>query len=333
MIKSYIIKKEDDIEFEKSEAFFAEIFDSVYYKSGWFKWKHYQNPYGASIIACSYDTEKNRIAAMRAFWRHRFFFNGEIVNGFQPCDTATHPDYQRQGLFTLLTQYAIEESRKENTHFIFNFPSYNSKPGYLKMGWNDLGGMTMLIRPLNAQFFPKAIDYFLKNKIVKNETVIHPSVTTKYLLNSKQLLKYPYCMGRYPQNTSKLVPYVTAPYLHWRLLKNPLHKYYGISVKDSLIVFRLKRRGTLIEVSLIEVLSVTPDVQANFKKFFKVIKKEFLCDFISFLSTVGHPFHRLLKANGFFSVPTRSNFVVLPQLINPQNHGGVQISPIDVDTF
>lgn len=93
-----------------------------------FKWKHLDNPVARSIIAFA-------------------FADGEMVGGralqptlhsdaliYQPCDTVTHPDYQRRGVFGSLTELALKQVDGDD-YVILNFPNNSSLPAYLKQGW------------------------------------------------------------------------------------------------------------------------------------------------------------------------------------------------------
>ena len=64
---------------------------------------------------------------------------GSTLHAVRAVDTATHPDHQGRGLFTALTMHALEACRAEGVAFVFNTPNAQSRPGYLKMGWREVG--------------------------------------------------------------------------------------------------------------------------------------------------------------------------------------------------
>lgn len=100
-----------------------------------FKWKHTSSPLGRSIIYFAYDNEK--IVSARAMLPvyHTLF------QSFQPCDTVTHPAYQRRGLITTLTKRCLSDIDLKNS-LIFNFPNNNSYPAYIKLGWVEFSQLT-----------------------------------------------------------------------------------------------------------------------------------------------------------------------------------------------
>src|SRR4029079_3500391 len=101
------------------------------------RWKHVDNAFGRSPMWVACDGE--RIAGFRAFMRWEFEGAGEVKRAVRTVDTATHPDYQGQGIFTKLTLAGLEELAAEGVDFVFNTPNDKSRPGYLKMGWHVLG--------------------------------------------------------------------------------------------------------------------------------------------------------------------------------------------------
>jgi hypothetical protein len=91
-------------------------------------WKHSNNPLGPSLISYAKNNDGDVVAA-RAFWR--MFSRDAII--YQPCDTVTHPNFQRKGLFSSLTTLCL--NHVEDKAVIVNFPNHNSYPAYLKLGW------------------------------------------------------------------------------------------------------------------------------------------------------------------------------------------------------
>lgn len=114
-------------------------FDALY------RWKHLDNAFGPSPawVAC----DGARIVALRVFMRWELLRAGEVVRAVRAVDTATHPDYQGRGLFTRLTLGALPDLAAEGVEFVFNTPNDQSRPGYLKMGWHDVGRLPTSVRP------------------------------------------------------------------------------------------------------------------------------------------------------------------------------------------
>lgn len=132
-----------------------QILDLMVSSLGWarderhdamFSWKHDENPFGASPAWVAVEGE--RVLGFRTFLRWAFALpDGGSVRAVRAVDTATHPDARGRGLFRSLTLAAIADLETEGVDWIFNTPNDQSRPGYLKMGWVEVGRMTLCIRP------------------------------------------------------------------------------------------------------------------------------------------------------------------------------------------
>jgi glycosyltransferase involved in cell wall biosynthesis len=110
-----------------------------------FSWKHERNVFGSSPAWVAVD--EGRVVAVRLFMRWQFLRNGEVLRAVRAVDTATDPDYQGRGLFTALTLRGLDELRAEGVDLVFNTPNDQSRPGYLKMGWREVGHLPAVVRP------------------------------------------------------------------------------------------------------------------------------------------------------------------------------------------
>jgi GNAT superfamily N-acetyltransferase len=110
-----------------------------------FAWKHDQNPFGPSPAWVA--TDRGRLLGFRTFMRWRFTWRGRAISAVRAVDTATHPDARGKGLFKTLTMQALAELRDEGVDWVFNTPNDQSRPGYLKMGWQEVGRLSLGVRP------------------------------------------------------------------------------------------------------------------------------------------------------------------------------------------
>lgn len=120
-----------------------------------FRWKHFENPFGVSPMWVA--VADGRIVGLRAFMRWQFEREGRVIKAVRAVDTATDPDFQGKGLFTLLTLTALPALRAEGVHMVFNTPNTKSRPGYLKMGWQDIGTLRPVLRPVRLRRLPKVL--------------------------------------------------------------------------------------------------------------------------------------------------------------------------------
>jgi len=99
-------------------------------------WKHQANPFGPSYGLYAWTDEEQMAVGLRVLMRWSYRTpDGQPFRAVRAVDTATHPAYQRRGIFSTLTRQAIDDLTKEGVHFIFNTPNQYSLPGYLKLGW------------------------------------------------------------------------------------------------------------------------------------------------------------------------------------------------------
>lgn len=109
-----------------------------------FAWKHDHNRFGPSPMWVA--TDAGRVVAFRALMRWEFVRGGQVLRAVRAVDTATDPEFQGRGLFKALTMHGVEAMREDGVDFVFNTPNDQSRPGYLKMGWREVGRLPAAVR-------------------------------------------------------------------------------------------------------------------------------------------------------------------------------------------
>lgn len=142
--KGYSIRPFESGDLGQFLGLYREVFDS-YLGEDWFAWKYLNNPYVEStpILVAERDGE---LVGARPFFGLSMRVDGTPVTAFQPSDTMVHPDHRRRGLFTRMTEAAIDRYGGGEPAFFFNFPNPNSLPGYRRMGWDVVGELPTLHR-------------------------------------------------------------------------------------------------------------------------------------------------------------------------------------------
>jgi GNAT superfamily N-acetyltransferase len=220
-----------------------------------FAWKHEENAFGPSPawVACDGD----RIAGFRTLMRWEFLDGTRPVRAVRAVDTATHPDYQGRGIFTRLTLHALDELAAEGVDLVFNTPNEQSRPGYLKMGWEEVGVLPTLIRPTRVRTLPK----ILAAK-VPAERWSEPSTAGMAAADAladetavRDLLDH------HPPGTG-LRTALRPDVLRWRF-GTPLLHYRAVvppaGVQAGLAIFRVRRRGPAREAALVALLTRAGD--------------------------------------------------------------------------
>ena len=219
--------------------------------AAFFAWKHEQSPFGVSPAWVAVDRD-GELLGFRTFLRWEFMYGATVVRAVRAVDTATRPDAQRRGIFSLLTTTAIETLISDDVEFIFNTPNAQSLPGYVRMGWRRIGRLPVSVRAasvsrlarlarargpaqkwsLPTQAGTSAIDAFVDGKPV------HRLVTGLKL-------------------TKGLHTRLSVDYLRWRY-GFPNLRYRVLtassSVEDGVVVFRVRRRGRAVEAVICDVL-------------------------------------------------------------------------------
>ncbi len=214
-----------------------------------FAWKHLENPFGTSPAWGARDGD--RLVAFRTLLRWELVRGDATLRLVRAVDTATDPDYQGKGLFRTLTTRAIDELTSTGMDAVFNTPNDQSRPGYLKMGWVELGRPTLLVQPSS----PVVLARMLRARVpaAKWSAPVAYGVPVTEVVSELR----PVDVG--PWATSR-----TAEHLAWRYGFEPLH-YRAIEVRGGHAVFRVRRRGPLREVAIVDWLSDEPDPAAVFR--------------------------------------------------------------------
>lgn len=283
-----------------------------------FAWKHDENPFGASPMWIALDDD--RIVGLRAFLRWRFHDGGgRSVDAVRAVDTATHPDSQGQGIFTRLTLGALSELADDGVDFVFNTPNDQSRPGYLKMGWSEVGRTTLAIHPRSPVSF---------TKMLRSRTRAEKwSEPTDAGLDPKDV----FSQGEPTHETTHLGAWSTvrdAAYHQWRYSFGPLHYRVFMArstLDDGAAVFRLHRRGDAMEATVVDTVGEQLPASA-----WRRLLKETGADYLIRSATNTRPL-----AGGFIPIP-RAGPILTQRYIDDSLRGRTDrfdLSLSDIELF
>lgn len=265
---------------------------------------------------------------VRAFWRQRLWQHGREILAFQPCDTATHPDFRRQGVFSKLTMAAIDEAIRQNGAVLYNFPNPMSKPGYAKLGWQDVGGMFAMVKVLRP--------ISVARQVLKSRRHIPPFVVDpKGSRIEAGSIAIDAGSIAYLKETERLCGDRTNQYLAWRLSEHPRIAYNVLNLDAGVAITRSGRRGLMREVSIVDIMS--PDEKRRPRLVRELVERlrcEHQADIISVVISSGHEFASIFRRAGFVPFGGRVNFVA--KSLRPDIElGGLQwrLAGCDIDTF
>lgn len=195
------------------------------------RWKHIDNTFGPSPVVLA--LEGDRIAGVRAFMRWEWKRLNQVLRAVRAVDTATHPDFQGKGIFKKLTLQLVEHCKKSNeVDFIFNTPNKKSKPGYLKMGWREVGRLPVVLRP--STYWKKQSHHF------DSDFRFTPQRFDELMKSIQSALS--------GSESPNLRTNLSIRYLRWRYIQCPNIPYFIAhdDAADWFVFFRLKstRLGT-----------------------------------------------------------------------------------------
>ncbi len=215
-----------------------------------YAWKHEENVFGPSPAWVA--TDGDRLAGFRVLMRWEFVEGGTVVRAVRAVDTATHPDFQGQGIFTKLTLHALDELR-DDVSFVFNTPNDQSRPGYLKMGWLEIGRLPTAVRPTHLAGIPR-----IATARVPAERWSTPSSAGE---DAAEVLDDVGALERLLASLpapAGIRTRLSPDFLRWRY-RTPLLGYRAVvapgGIDHGIAIFRIRARGTAREAALSAVIA------------------------------------------------------------------------------
>jgi hypothetical protein len=131
-------------------ACFGEV-DPVRLRPDVWRWQFVDNPAGPGWIRLADDD--GTIAGQYAAIPTRFRIGGVERTFAMSCDTMTHPDYQKQGIFVTLARELYDEiAARSGVTTVWGFPNAASHPGFVgKLGWFDVDELPTWVKPLRSR--------------------------------------------------------------------------------------------------------------------------------------------------------------------------------------
>ena len=217
-----------------------------------FAWKHDANPFGASPAWVAQHGE--RVVGFRTFMRWEFQLDGETIRAVRAVDTATDPEYQGRGVFRRLTLHALDEIGSERVDFVFNTPNRASRPGYLRMGWQELGRLPVRVQPRGLRGLARLVRARVPAEHWPIPGRALPGAPAAEALADAGVID---ALCEQLADPRGLSTRRTPAFLAWR---------YGLAVLgyrallvgdapgDGLVLFRVRRRPPAVEVAILDAV-------------------------------------------------------------------------------
>lgn len=184
----------------------------------YFEWKFLKNPAGDFVGFVARD-DANNVAAYYGVIPEKYNILDNEIIVYQSCDTMTHPNHRRKGLFQKLATHCYDYLRERNQLFVFGFSGQQSTPGFLKFGWSHLFD-------LKYYFFPKQFNLFTTYKVDSEIS------ETKDYKKLKGFIEH-------TDKNLKIYSLKSIEFIGWRL-QNPLHHYYVKTKGKSYIIYYIE---------------------------------------------------------------------------------------------
>ncbi|MEZ5312094.1 MAG: hypothetical protein R2735_16185, partial [Microthrixaceae bacterium] len=136
---------------------------------------------------------------------------------------------------------------------VFNTPNEQSRPGYLKMGWQTVGRVPVGVQVGSVRSASRLAG--AKAPAERWNSSTHAGLDARKILGDLHSLNR--LLDRLPGADRIRTP-MTAEYLKWRYDFEPLGYRalpLGDSLNDGLVLFRVRRRGTATELTVCDVLA------------------------------------------------------------------------------
>jgi GNAT superfamily N-acetyltransferase len=262
-----------------------------------FAWKHFENPFGRSLLLVA--AADGRVAGFRAFMRWRLQGPaGDTLNCVRAVDTATHPAFQRRGVFRLLTLAGIDEATAEGTDLIFNTPNEKSGAGYLTMGWKEIGQVGLMGRP-GARFLKRA----RTESWSPAPHLLVPKASPELLERAADHLDRPARGWRTPR---------TPEYLRWRFGSHPTAQYLLQESQRGVGVARASVRRGRRELVVSELGGGSRPIGA--------LQREARPDYTVAWFSARSPERRLAIRAGLLPIPGKHPLTLMARPLRPIDH-------------
>ena len=198
-------------------------------------------------------TADGEVVGVRVFMRWRFRSPDEgVLEAVRAVDTATDPTWQGRGIFTTLTLGALPDLRSGGVDFVFNTPNDKSRPGYLKMGWSQVGRLPVSVRTAG----PGSVRQLSGARTAADRWSVEVPVgmpAPEAFADDDEVAAL-LARGR---PAARLATDRSPTYLRWRYSFAPLHYRVvplGDRIRDGAVVLRFRRRGSALEGTVCDVL-------------------------------------------------------------------------------
>jgi GNAT superfamily N-acetyltransferase len=220
--------------------------------SEFYEWKYFRGSEGPAYVRVAMD--KGKLVGTLAATLKRIKIGGRTLLAAEMGDGFTHPEYQYQGIFTVLGRELIAELEEKGVHFAYGRPNANSCPGLVRrMGFDNIFRLRTMRRFVN-------IDSVLRRKTGGGLLYSLTKPATSILSNTMLRVDEPPALpgvtiseaSSFDESVGRLFDEVSGDdtamvvrdsrYLNWRYADKPVdYKIYTAGDGDTLVGYVIVR--------------------------------------------------------------------------------------------
>ena len=151
-------------------AVFSEVFNTDMTYEMFFH-KHVDNPNMVEQISTLVNYQGDTPAGTNSFMGDILLLGDKTLSAVQSCDTAVKDNFRGKHIFLNLIQEAIEYCQNNGIDMMYGFPNHNSYPGFIKLGFHDVGEFSSYVVITRPFQFLTAQIMFSKLRAICHETV------------------------------------------------------------------------------------------------------------------------------------------------------------------
>ncbi len=288
------------------------------YEPEYYRWKILENPFQRGLIHIAEDN--GEVVGMTTVTPKKLLIFGQSVIGAEIGDTFTHPNYQRQGIFSILVNLSREKALDLGINLVYGTPNENSLPGYeKKLDFLQIPSaqVNSLVRPLNMKL---VLESRLGSKTLASTFAPLARVLygSRYRIdsskNNHQDIQFEE-VSTFPENIERLSNTVCSKYdwilersklyLDWRFGTNP-DSYRLLIVRDSqdilgYLVAKMGRWRNLHVGYLADFLTIENNPRIFEELLYQAVKGfiEANVDMVACWSIKNSYYDRILRSKGF----------------------------------
>ncbi len=139
---------------EALRQLFASVWpDDLVVRKEYFEWQFLQGPKGKPVAYCVQpEPGKSFLAGVYLVMPATLLVADRALDFSTSVYTATHPEYQRQGIFSRLALLTYEKCKERSISGTVGIPNNNSLPGFRALGFSVLGQMAVVARTASPAF-------------------------------------------------------------------------------------------------------------------------------------------------------------------------------------